>query len=86
MKHLRVIGLLLTMTCNTAAGEPNTTIIGYSDMCDASAAAAISAEMFIVASDENKVLCLKNCMKVDRRAPRLWSNVSDPSLGRATTL
>lgn len=38
------------------------------EMCDASAAAAISAEMFIVASDENKVLCLKNCMKVDRKA------------------
>ncbi|MCP3460313.1 DUF3616 domain-containing protein [Bradyrhizobium sp. CCGUVB23] len=56
MKHLRVIGLVLAMTCNTAAGQQNPTIIEYSDMCDASAAAAISADMFIVASDEDNVL------------------------------
>lgn len=77
MKRLRVIGFVLAITCNAAAGQQNIAIIEYSDACDASAAAAISAEMFIVASDENKVLCLKNCMKSRPESAKLWSNVSD---------
>ncbi|MCK1481411.1 DUF3616 domain-containing protein [Bradyrhizobium sp. 193] len=56
MKRLRVIGLILAMTCNTAAGQQNAAIIEYSDMCDASAAAAISADLLIVANDEDNVL------------------------------
>lgn len=56
MKRLRVIGLVLAIACNPAAGQQNTAIIEYSDMCDASAAAAISADMFIVANDEDNVL------------------------------
>lgn len=68
MKRLRVIGLVLAITCNTAAGQQNAAIIEHSDICDASAVVAISANMFIVANDEDPVLCLKNCTKVDRKA------------------
>ncbi|UPJ79478.1 hypothetical protein IVB16_33110 [Bradyrhizobium sp. 183] len=56
MKRLRVIGLILAMTCNTAAGQQNAAIIEYSDMCDASAAAASSADLLIVANDEDNAL------------------------------
>ncbi|WFU44156.1 DUF3616 domain-containing protein [Bradyrhizobium sp. CB82] len=56
MKRLLVIGFVLAMTCNVAAGQQNTAIIEYSDMCDASAAVAISADMFIVANDEDNLL------------------------------
>lgn len=83
MKRLRVTGFVLAITCNTAAGQQNTAIIQYSDVCDASAAAAISAEMFIVASDENKVLSLKNCTKCDRKAQSFGE--MSPILRRATT-
>ncbi|MEY9604142.1 hypothetical protein AB7M74_010753 [Bradyrhizobium japonicum] len=56
MKRLRVIGFVLAMTCSTASGQQHAAIVEYSDMCDASAAAAVSADMFIVANDEDNVL------------------------------
>src|SRR5262249_32234257 len=56
MKRLGIIGLALALSCSTVTGQQSAPIIEYSDMCDASAAAPISADMFIVASDEDNVL------------------------------
>ena len=56
MKRLRMMGLVLAMTCGTAASQQSTAVIEYAGMCDASAAAAISTDMFIVANDEDNAL------------------------------
>ncbi|MFG3592483.1 DUF3616 domain-containing protein [Bradyrhizobium sp. RDI18] len=44
------------MSCNTTASQQNASINEYSGICDASAAAALSAEMFVVANDEDNLL------------------------------
>ncbi|MBT1510272.1 DUF3616 domain-containing protein [Bradyrhizobium sp. SRL28] len=44
------------MFCNTAAGQQNAPINEYSGICDASATAPLSGDMFVVANDEDNVL------------------------------
>jgi hypothetical protein len=44
------------MSCNTAASQQNAPINEYSGIRDASAAAPLSAETFVVANDEDNVL------------------------------
>ena len=56
MTRLGFIGLVLAMSCNTAAGQLNAPINEYLGICDASAAAPLSADMFVVANDEDNVL------------------------------
>lgn len=56
MKRLQVVGLVLAMSCNSVAGQQNAPTIEYSGICDASAGAALTAEMFIVAGDEDNIL------------------------------
>jgi hypothetical protein len=56
MKHLPIIALVLLAPCGTAASQQKAPIVEYFGMCDASAAVSLSAEMFVVASDEDNVL------------------------------
>ena len=56
MTRLGLIGLVLAMSCNTASGQLNAPINEYLGICDASAAAPLSADMFVVANDEDNVL------------------------------
>jgi hypothetical protein len=56
MKHLQIVALVLLASCGTAASKQKSPIVEYFGMCDASAAVSLSAEMFVVASDEDNVL------------------------------
>ena len=56
MTRLGFMGLVLAMSCNTASGQLNAPINEYLGICDASAAAPLSADMFVVANDEDNVL------------------------------
>ena len=58
MARLGFKGLVLAMSCNTAAGQLNAPINEYLGICDASAAAPLSADMYVVAGN-TVVTCMR---------------------------
>ena len=56
MKTFLFIPLVLAACYGTASGQQKSPVFEYSGMCDASAAVAVGAGMFVVASDEDNIL------------------------------